>query len=413
MRRLILPALLALLPLSAAAQDSAPKLPQTPAPAADPISAEIAAKGLGSVLAELEALPDPAPKERFALAGVEFLAGVEQSLRWQAQAGGARFLMPFLSTIPGGFTPKTEAITPDAINRQSADLLTAMQRANTALDGLAEGEPFALAINLDDLWFDLNGDGARQPNENAVPMLAGVFMPRAPRQATPAPRIVQFDNADAAWLSAYTHLVSGSAEMVLAFDPQPAIEKILATYARIQASREAAARAGGLDMPVAGPFDSFIDPFAALLDTLRHQPDPARTRAARDHWLAMIKDNRTFWMLLDAETDNQAEWIPSDRQAQALGVEFPDGLGATWLGVLDDAEALLTGQRSVPFWRAPIGIDIAAWLDNPAPLDATGVIQGWAFEPYFTDTPVVDPENWSRFADIVGGRTGMMMFTLN
>ncbi|KEO53083.1 hypothetical protein [Thioclava pacifica] len=413
MRRLILPALLALMPVFVSAQESTPKLPQAPAPAADPISTEIVAKGLGPVLAALKARPDPEPKERFAIAGLEFLSGIESTLRWQAQVGGARFLMPFLGNVPGGFTPKTEQLPPDAINRQSEDLLARMGNVTASLDGLAEGPEFGLAINLDDLWFDLNGDQMRQPGESAVPLLAGVFMPRAPSGSAEVTRIVQFDNADAAWLMAYAHMVSGSSELVLAFDPEPAIAKVLGTYARIKDARQKAMQDGGVDMPLAGPFDSFIDPFAALLDTLRHQPDPTRTRAARDHWLEMIAQNRIFWKLLDQESDNQAEWIPNDRQVQALGVDFPDGLGVVWLGVLDDGEALLTGKRTAPFWRAPIGIDIGAWFESPAPLDLTGVVQGWSLEPYFSDAPLVDPDNWARFVNLVGGRTGLMMFTLN
>lgn len=42
------------------------------------------------------------------------------------------------------------------------------------------------------------------------------------------PTTVRFDSADHAWLTAYTHLLSGFANFVLAYDPAPVID-LLAT----------------------------------------------------------------------------------------------------------------------------------------------------------------------------------------
>ncbi|WP_255266416.1 hypothetical protein [Thioclava sp. ES.031] len=390
------------------------KIARSEAPAADPISAQIGAEGIAPVLADLQSRDALAPKDRFALGGLEFLASLEATMRWQMEAGAARLLMPFIGNVPGGRDAPRETFTADAVTRQSEALIAGMNRAKTALDGLADGAEFGLAINLNDLWFDLNGNGARDDGgEDAVTLLRGAFMPRSPEAAPGASRIVRFDNADAAWLSAYTHLISGVGELTLAFDPEPAIARVMDTYAKLVEARDRATGTGQVTSMDGMMMFSFIDPAAAVLDMLHQQPDPTRTRAARDHWLAMIAQNRQFWELAEAETDNQAEWIPSDAQDQALGVEFPDGLGETWRGVLSDGEALLTSEKSFPFWRVPVGVDLGAWLENPAPLPLTGVVQGWALDPYFTDTPMLTPENWTRFSRLVGRRTGMMMFTLN
>ncbi|MEO1952389.1 hypothetical protein [Thioclava sp.] len=407
--------LLALSPVTTHAQDGpvTAKIARSEAPAADPISARIAAEGIAPVLADLQSQDALAPKDRFALGGLEFLASLEATMRWQLEAGGARVLMPFVGNLPGRRDAPRETFTADAVPRESEALIAGMDRAKTALDGLADGPEFGLAIDLNDLWFDLNGNGTRDDGEDAVTLLRGAFMPRAPEAATGSSRIVRFDNADAAWLSAYTHLVSGVGELILAFDPEPAIARVMATYAKLVDARDKAMGTGQATSLDGLMMFSFIDPAAAVLDMLHQQPDPTRTRAARDHWLAMIADNRQFWDLAEAETDNQAEWIPSDAQDQALGVEFPDGLGETWRGVLSDGEALLTSEKSFPFWRVPVGVDLGAWLENPTPLPLTGVVQGWALDPYFTDTPMLTPENWTRFSRLVGGRTGMMMFTLN
>ena len=49
---------------------------------------------------------------------------------------------------------------------------------------------------------------------------------------TPGPvPVVRFDTADAAWLSAYAHLVSALAEAVLAYDPTDATARMMAATA--------------------------------------------------------------------------------------------------------------------------------------------------------------------------------------
>lgn len=408
-------ALLAVSPIAAHAQDGpvTAKITRSDAPAVDPISARIGAEGIAAVLADLKSRDALASKDRFALAGLEFLASLEAATRWQMEAGAARVLMPLIGNVPGDSAAPRETFTADAVTRESEALIAEMDRARSALDGVADGPEFGLAIDLNDLWFDLDGNGARDDGESAVTILRGVFMPRAPETEAAEARIVRFDNADAAWLSAYTHLISGAGELTLAFDPEPAIARVLETYAKLVEAQEKAASAGQFSSMDGLRIFSFVDPAAALLDMLHQQPDPQHTRAARDHWLAMIADNRQFWDLAEAETDNQAEWIPSDAQDQALDVEFPDRLGETWRGVLSDGEALLTSEKSFPFWRVPIGVDLGAWLEDPAPLPLTGVVQGWALDPYFTDAPMLTPENWTRFSRLVGSRTGLMMFMLN
>lgn len=285
-----------------------------------------------------------------------------------------------------------------------------MARSDAALQGLAEGPEFGLTLNPDDLWFDLDGDGQRGAQEGARPMLAQMLMGRrAPRDAGPAP-VIRFDNADAAWLSAYTHMLSGAAEMVQAFDPEPPIARALATLDRTAAARSAEGQGITRDLGL----DGFIDPLTTFLDILARQPDPAHTRAARDHWRAMLAQNRVFWRLVATETDNRAEFIPNDAQQSVLPIDFPQGLGTRWQGVLADAEALLDGRATIPFWRAPVGIDLGAWLQDPAPLPLTGVIQGWALAPYFSEAPRVSPDSWQQFEAMLEGRATLMtVITLN
>jgi len=368
------------------------------------LSQEIAQQGIGPVLDRLQALPEPTAEESFAIAGLEFLGAVEAVYRWRVTYG----ITPFGGMIFGSAAdlPQTvppQPMPPEALARQAEATLAAMARSRAALDGLAAEEDFGLAISLGDLWFDIDGDGRRAPGEGAAELLDGIVWsaPPAPDPETGAPAppalpVIRFDRADAAWLAAYAHLVSGAAELLLAFDPTPSLQKVFAARARIDESRRA-----GAETALPPMMDEAVDPLAIAIDMLRHQPDPRRSRAARTHWRQAIAANRRFWSLVEQEGDNAGEWIPNDRQVSATGIAFPPGTGPAWQAVLTDGEALLEGRRTIPFWRGPLGIDLAAWLENPAPLPLDGVIQGWALMDYISDAPRVSPESFRRFSDML------------
>jgi hypothetical protein len=222
---------------------------------------------------------------------------------------------------------------------------------------------------------------------------------------------IRFDTADAAWLSAYAHLLSGVSELVLAVRPTEAI-------ARVTEARDAMAALGG---PASDPsgmdaqFGAVVDGVAMVLLALDGQPDPARTRAARAHLLAVVADNRVFWDRVARETDDEAEWIPNKRQVSATGLPFPPETGALWLAVLADAEAVLEGRRLVPFWRlgAGAGVDLRALLEDPPALSLAGLAQGADLLPYMREGPLADGRNLWLFAALVQGDGALYAVVLN
>ncbi len=136
----------------------------------------------------------------------------------------------------------------------------------------------------------------------------------------------------------------GVANIVLAYDPTDALTRAAATSDGIAA----------LSPPAESEFTMFapgLDAIWTILTALDQQPDAARLTAARDQFLSMVADNRSFWAAVAAETDNDAEWLPNDGQTSAFGLTLPPGTGATWLAVLTDGEALLKGEKLVPYWR--------------------------------------------------------------
>lgn len=377
-----------------------------------PLSAEIAATGLAATEARLAALPAPAPEDLFALAGIRFLSGVEHALqlRWETGIRADWSELPILR-LP---IPENPAARPFA----SADVValfqgvaTDMEGARTALATLGP-QDFALEIALDDLWFDINRNGTREDGED-MRAIAGLTLAGAGgwgMQPVAKP-VIRFDTADAAWLSAYTHFLSGFVTLALAFDPAPAVDRVITSSAQLYELWGDTPPPNALDMM----FGRQVDRVAMVLHALSTPPDPALTRAAHGHFLAMITENRRFWALVEAETDNRLEWVPNDRQTSGLGLPMPPGTGARWQAVLADAEALLKGDLLIPHWRmgAEAGINLRRMFENPAPVDPVTWVQGEGLLPWAEKGPRATANSWRDFERLVQGDGMLFAIFLN
>jgi len=385
-----------------------------PAAAQDDISARLATDGLAPTEAHLAALTDLTPSDRFALGGVRFLLGVERALQTRYRYGLSDGLtdIPVLRlTIPEN--PEPEPLDPGAIEAMFDGITKDMDGALRALDPIGDGDAVGLRIDTADLWFDINMNGSRDEGEGVLAVAAGQL--NRGFRATPEmiPPVVRFDTADAAWLGAYAHLLSGVSNTVLAFDLTGAITDIQTTNAAI-------ADLSPPDYVSQGLFPedqiaSFIDLAQIVIKTLDSDPDPVRTRAAHGHFLSVVAENRVFWTRVKAETDNEAEWIPNDRQTSALPLEFPQGTGDAWLAVLSDADLVLRGQLLVPHWRVgpDAGINIARLFQDPQRLGLLEMVQGEAFVPYLEKGLLISNQNVRQFERLVDGDAGLFAVVLN
>jgi hypothetical protein len=381
--------------------------------AAQTISAEIGTSGLAATETRLTALPSPTDADRFALGGVRFLRSIEGALqlRWKTGLSEQLSMLPFLR-LPIPENPDATALDPATIATLFSNVSTGMDSARAPLAAIPPNADFGVEITLSDLWFDINANDARDEGEDmlsvAGPMILGwAWAERDP--ATPAPTI-RFDGADAAWLSAYTHLLGGLSDVILAYDPT-------APITRTTDARTAMSQLGQLTpdpffgMGGGAALDA-VDYISIFLATLNQTPDKARMASAHSHLLAMVADNRRFWAEVVNETDNAKEWLPNDTQKSALGVELPPGTGPMWLGVLSDFEALLTGQKLVPYWRitGPAGVDVGQMFTDPSPIDLIAWVQGEGAVPYLKQGELISPANWQAFEQVMSGQA--MLFTL-
>jgi hypothetical protein len=386
-------------------------LTATPAFAESDVSALIAANGLRAAEAQLAAIAEPSPSDRFALGGVRFLAAVETALQTRWKVGLTEGLTTLVD-LPVLRLPIPENPTPARFEGAViAEMFAAVQgdldSAAAQLDMISDADAVGVTINTTDIWFDIDRNGTRTAGEGLAEVLGTAL------QAPLADATIRFDTADAAWLSAYAHLLGGLSDLIVAFDPGPAIDDVLAARAAFDALNAQVNQPFGTGIDMMG--GDYIDLAAMIVDALERQPDPDLTQSALNHWLAMVDRNRVFWVRVAAETDNDAEWIPNKGQVSALGLPFPADTGQRWLNVLAEAEAVLTGNALIPHWRLAdgAGVDLYALMTNPPEIDVLGMAHGMDLLPYIRTGRVISWDSWRQFADLTEGNAGMYAVILN
>ena len=382
---------------------------------AETLSAEIGTKGLAATETRLAALAAPTEDETLTLGAVQFLRAIEGSFQTR-YAYGLTDRSGMLPLLRLGLTdnPAPQPFDPAVIARIFTDAESGLARAITTFVALPETSPAALELALADIWFDVNANAKREPGEGMADIVGTFTMGISPAEAgmepPPLPTI-RFDVADSAWATAYAHLLSGTANAVLAYDPTKPIGRILQAHTDLQAFGPTPPSfiTGSDQIP------DEVDMIAMILAALDQQPDAARAAKAHGHFLAMIDHNRRFWRMVEAEGDNDHEWLPNARQTAALGVTLPPETGPQWLAVLDDAEALLKGEKLIPYWRMGDlgGVNLQKLFLDPRPVDVAGWIQGWAAVHYVQKGPLVSPQNWNAFSEMMLGDAMLFAIWLN
>lgn len=379
---------------------------------ASPLSQRIAEDGLAKTQMHLLALPAPSDDELFALGGVAFLRGIEQTLqmRYRVNAGTASEI-PLLR-LPVPPNPEPAPFEAEMIAEIFRTALAGFETVDKALAEI-EGE-VGLSIDLGDLWFDVNGNGARERGEGLFAVTGAALG----ANQTGAELVVRFDTADVAWLRAYAHLLAGISEVVLAYDPTEAISTVTEASAAL-----------GPNMIIGS--QDFVDQAAIILLALRQEPDAARTRKALGHFETMIAQNRIFWNAVARETDDAAEWIPNARQTSALGLTVPQEVADSWQAILDEGDAVLNGETVLPYWRLQRkpsmalsgdgtgtqirtnGINLRRMFTDPAPVDLVLWIQGAGALPYLKQGRLANSRNWRNFSRLLGGDAPLFALWLN
>lgn len=375
--------------------------------------------GISGTVAALSGIANPTPSDRFALGGALFLQGIEATFQERYRVG----INDLSMGIPGLATelnanPNPDPFTPDVILDLFTRISASMDSAQAAMEPITDADAVSVTVDLNQIWFDINANGQRDPSEDLLPVMVPLFVSNwqvaetlATLQAAGGAPTITFDTADVAWLQAYTHVFSGTAELVMAFDPTDVIAKVQTNAATI-----ATLQSGPAPMLFISEDDATIADLATIvLGVLEQDPDPIHTRAALADFRAVIAHNLVFWDRVRAETDNKREFIPNASQQSALGMLFPQDIDTAWQAVLQDASKVLEGELLIPHWRIGdgAGVNLNAWLQDPAPLDIIGVIGGSDLAPYMQAGPLVTTTAMDEFDRVTGGNFALFAFTLN
>ncbi|WP_322890254.1 MULTISPECIES: hypothetical protein [unclassified Yoonia] len=389
------------------------------AAAAQDYSAQFGELGISGTVDALAAIQNPSASDRFALGGALFLQAIETTFqeRYRVGLGDSFINLPGLSTNLA-INPDPDPFTADVIINLFTQLGARMDRAQETLAPITSDDTVLVRMDFNQIWFDINANGTRDANEDLLPIMVPLFVPAwrvdetlADFAAAGGAPTINFDTSDVAWLQAYTHVFSGTAEMVMAFDPTDIIAEVQSNATAIVEMRNGPGPAFFLSQED----ETIADLVTIVLKVLEQEPDATHTRAALADFRAMIAHNLVFWDRVRAETDNKMEFIPNASQVSALGLVFPQNIDTAWQAVLMDVSQVLEGTLLIPHWRTGenIGINLNKWLQNPSALDVIGVIAGSDLAPYMERGPLASAEAMNEFSSATGGNFALFAFTLN
>ncbi len=356
----------------------------------------------------LERLKD-SPKDdqtRFGLGVLQFVRAIEhlgQSLyRYGLRSDrGQQLNIPFLR-LPIPTNPKPEACTYRAIRKVFDDLIADLNKAEASLADVHD-EQIKLPLHPGSIRLDLVGDGKSAERFHTIltRYLGGG------RNVLKEEELIVFDRGDVAWLRGYCHLLAALAEFFLAHDGQELFDctgfiffakaetphKFLNT---LPETPDGFFNTGGVDL---------VDIISFIHLVRLPVKEPKRMQAALDHLEKMLALSKESWRFILAEKDDDHEWIPNPRQKGVLGIRVNQRMVDSWLEFVNEAAAILSGKRLIPFWRGKEerGINLRRVFTEPRAFDLVLWVQGTAATPYLEKGPLTKSEVWTRLQRVFGG----------
>lgn len=373
----------------------------------------LADRGANAALASLPADPaDAGANLVFARASLEFLAAVESlgrdfySMGLQFDAGRS-LPVPFLRMrIPAHPDPKP-ATAADV--RRALDAFHTRLAAIDARLATIEGREFKVIFPLGSAGFDFVGNDDPADRVAFGPFFAGIAGSAGDVDpAASSDLVVAFDQTDALWLRAYTHLLRGLADVLLAHDGGELFEATGHVYFARADTPLARTLAAHKTSAPRSRFDSgeIADLIASLHGINLVVSEPARLARARTGLLEMIRLSRATLASAAAETDDDREWLPGPAQNSVFNLRLSADQTASWLGVLAETEALLTGEKLLPHWRFPtenFGMNLHRVFEESRHTDLIGLMQGAAAVPYLESGSTTSHRAWRELTRVFGG----------
>jgi hypothetical protein len=345
---------------------------------------------------------------RFKLGTVQFLRAAERLSQDGVRYGALKpaLMLPFLRV--GGFAGGKREPEPVTYNDLRAMIERFQKGIAVAADTLAKvkDENLSWDLDLQQVRLDLDGDGKATDGET----LGVLFTSIANHRQMPADKkemMVGFDSADVYWLRGYCEVLSALADVILAYDEQRLFDVTAqAFFAKPKTEFASHRKEAPKEEEAFGSFGDVADVIAAihLMNFKLHEPK--RLASAQQHLLKMVEYSRMSWKLILKETDDHFEWIPGPKQHSVIeGLEINPERVAAWGRFLDEAEAVITGKKLLPFWRTGFsgGVNLGKFFTEPRDFDLVLWVQGTAALPYLEDGDKTSPDTWREFQMVFRG----------
>ena len=351
---------------------------------------------------------------RFGLGIVQFLQAVEglgQDQFRYGLLGNRRQAIPFMR-LP---IPENDAPEQISYEKFRAIIQNMVTRLATAEATLAAVKPAGvkLPIPIGQIRLDLNADGIATDEESLWNILEGLQNGGRNVEGQPDVNqlVIAFDDADVLWLRGYCHVMGAMGEVMLAYDGSDQFERTFHLfYPNVESPYP------HLQSEGPGPLSGFngqnILDVIALIHTVNYEVrEPERMKTALAHLESVVTLSRDSWRLINAETDNDREWLPNANQTAAFGgMTISAETQESWQAFLNEAELILQGKKLLPYWRgieggftpfdnqfpanAKVGINLRRVFTEPARFDLILWLQGTAQQQYLEEGEQTDPDFW-------------------
>lgn len=358
---------------------------------------------------------------RYRLGVVQFLQAVEKLGQAQYRHGlmsNSRMSIPLLRLpLPPNRDP--ELLTIDAARAFIADFLQGLKTAEATLATVKPSND-VLTLDLTSVCLDLNGDG-RIAGDESLFSIVNTLMRGSGDNLDEDGLQIAFDDGDALWLRGYCHVMSAFCEILLAHNWDDLFERTAhmffpstkTPYLFLLQERAADASftvQNGLDL-------------IAMIHCLHFEVrDRDGMLRALQHLEQVPQLSRESWELINAETDNNREWLPNPRQTAAISrlLRITPEMQSQWNLFLDELDAILRGDTLLPFWRGgpginpfdstrpgfhpKLGINVRRIFTEPQTFDLVLWAHGSGMASFLEEGPITKPERWSQITQAFRGQ---------
>ncbi len=361
-------------------------------------------------LAEVLAAKPTDAHARYSLGVVQFVRAVERMVqtfhRYGLRSGAEGGMLPF-ARLPIPVNPAPEPIRYADLRALFERWIADLAKAEATL-AKVDSADVKLPLHFGLIRLDLNGDGKAEPDERLFRLYSrlnaaagGEVTPEAAKEF-----IIAFDRADVAWLRGYCHLLMAMSEVYLAHDAHELFDHTAPYfYPKAETPFPFLRRSPNAD-PQKFETADFLDAIAFVHLVRFPVQEPARLKSALAHLESMIALSRESWKFILAEADDDHEWVPNTKQHSVIpNGNVTHGMVKGWLEFLDEAKAILKGEKLIPFWRvgAESGVNLNRVFTDPRTFDLVLWVQGTAAAPYLQNGVCTSAETWNRLQRVFRG----------